>query len=58
MNKVKHYSIETNYNFNRLESNSFLKIIINSSTVQFFKESGKELGSNDCNLWIFSQLTF
>ena len=44
---------EINYNFNRLESNSFLKIVINSSTVQFLKESGKELGSNDCNLWIF-----
>ena len=50
MNKVKHYSIETNYNFNRLESNSFLKITINSSTVQFLKEAGKELGSNDCSL--------
>ena len=50
MNKVKHYSIETNYNFNRLESNSFLKIMINSSTVQFLKEAGKELGSNDCCL--------
>ena len=41
---------QTSYNFNRLESNSFLKIIINSSTVQFFKELGNELGSKDCIL--------
>ena len=41
------------YNFNRLESNSFLKISSNSSTVQFFKEVGKVDGSKDWNLWIF-----
>ena len=47
MNKIKCCSREIDYNFNRLESNSFLKIIISSSTVQFLKEAGRELGSND-----------
>ena len=50
MNRTKCYNREINYNFNRLESNSFLKIIINSSTVQFLKEAGNELGSKDCSL--------
>ena len=47
---IKKIRKRENYNFNRLESNSFLKIIINSSTVQFLKEAGRELGSKDCNL--------